>query len=189
MKKGASFSKFLLINFFVLLFQFVIGCTSLQSDASNDIENYKIATPDYIVLSEKSLDLLASFELDSFASMLSDDVEYEFPNGKKLVGKIALINYWKNYKNTSGIKSMKIINANYLPVDTHIKPKGDETQGIKVGADFTNNMIFDRMDISVKMNFNFHFNDKKMINRIMTYYDQTLITNASKVDVLQKTGM
>lgn len=179
MRMEHCYYKYLLISFTALTFLLNAGCASSHADTLPEVEDYKIATPEYVVLAEKSLDLWASNELESFASMLADDVRYEFPDGKKVSGKNALIDYWKNYKQASGIQSMKIIDANYLPVDSQLKPKGDETPGIKVAADFTNRMTFPSSNLAVKMHFNFHFNKAKMIDRIMTYYDQTPIINAS----------
>jgi hypothetical protein len=149
-----------------------VACNTTKNDAVD----YEIAHPMYVALAEKSLDYLANFEFDSFAEMLADSIEYELPDGNKLIGKTALINYWQNYKNTAGIQSMKIMNAHYLPIDTHIKQKTNEYLGIKVVVDFTNNMIFTHKNLSVKMNFSFHFNKQKLIDRIDTNYDQTLIS-------------
>src|SRR6218665_1665961 len=106
--------KYLLISVTALLCLLNSGCASSHADTPPEVMDYKIATPEYVVLAEKSLDLWASNEFESFASMLSDDIQYEFPDGKKVSGKNALINYWKNYKQISGIKSMKITDANYL---------------------------------------------------------------------------
>ncbi len=135
--------------------------------------DYEIVPPVYVALAEKSLDYLVSFDWDSFAEMLTDSIEYELPNGEKIIGKMAVINYWKNCKSNVGIKSMKITNANYLPLDARSKLKYNDSLGIKVVADFTNNMILKDKNISVKMNFNFHFNQQKLIDRINSNYDQT----------------
>ena len=154
-----------------------VTCNNPKAESLINESSYKIASPDYAVLAEKSLDLLASFEFDSFASMLADDIEYEFPDGKKISGKSALINYWANYKTISGIKSMNIVGANYLPIDVQIKPKGDIPAGIRVIVDFTNKLTFEKNEVLVKMNFSFHFNQEKMIDRITTYYDSSTIKN------------
>lgn len=186
MRKEHCYYKYLLTSFTALSFLINAGCASSHADTLPEVVDYKIATPEYTVLAEKSLDLWASNELESFASMLAEDVRYEFPDGKKVLGKNALIDYWKNYKQVSGIQSMKITEANYLPVDSQLTPKGDEMTGIKVVADFTNRMTFSSSNLAVKMHFNFHFNKAKMIDRIMTYYDQTPINTASDKTTIPK---
>ena len=67
--------------------------------------------------------LHSSFEL---AVNQNDDVEFWFPDGDnntrtKLVGKKAVIDWWKNWKATSGIKSMTMDEAVFLPVNA-LKP-------------------------------------------------------------------
>ncbi len=159
-----------MILVFLLVF---IACNSSKNDASKIESGYEIAPVQYSVLAEKSLDFLSSFEFDSFASMLADNVAYEFPDGEKISGKTALINYWKNYKITSSIASMKIINANYLPINTPINLKNNEDAGVKVLADFTNIMIIKGKETSIKMNFSIHFNKEKLIDRVDTFYDSS----------------
>ena len=157
----------------------IVAYKTAENDSNQEEFNYKIAPPIYIALTQKSLDYLASFEFDSLADRLADSVEYELPNGEKLIGKTALINFWKVNNSRLGIQSMKITNANYMPLDANIKLKEDDFLGLKVIADFKNNMIFKDKNTSVKMNFNFHFNQQKLIDQINTNYDQTLI---NKVD-------
>jgi hypothetical protein len=152
-----------------------IACSPTPNELSTNENPYKIASPDYAVLAEKTLNFLADFEFDSFASMLADDVEYEFPDGKKIVGKTTLIDYWKNYKSISGLESMKILSANYLPIAAHLKPNGVGIESVKVITDFTNKLTFSKKEISIKMNFSFHFNDAKMIDKIITNYDLSKI--------------
>lgn len=164
----------LLIRVAILVLLVIFGhCSHPKKEA----QDYEIAPPVYTALAEKSLDYLSSFEFDSFASMLADDVEYELPDGKKIVGKTALIHYWQHYKNTSGITSMSIANANYLPIDAHVNPKGNGKIGVKVLADFTNNIVFKDKKMAVKMNFSIHFNQAKLIDRMSVNYDSSKITS------------
>ncbi len=171
-QKHAVFSKSLLVRGTILVVLIGFGqCTPPKNEA----QDYEIASPAYVALAEKSLDYLSGFELDSFASMLSEEVEYELPDGQIISGKIAVIDYWEEYKNTFGIASMSIVNANYLPIDAHIKPKGNEKSGVKVIADFTNHIVFKSRKMAVKMNFSIHFNKAKLIDRMSTIYDSSTI--------------
>lgn len=162
-----TYRRFAKIMALALIF---VACDATQK---REVD-YEIASPVYVALAEKSLDYLVSFDWDSFAEMLTDSIEYELPDGTKMIGKTALINYWKNCKTNVGIKSMKITNANYLPLDAGSKLKNSDSLGIKVVADFTNNVMVKNKDVSVKMNFSFHFNQQKLIDRINSNYDQTL---------------
>ncbi len=143
------------------------------NDPKKEKPDYEIASPVYITLTEKSLDYWASLKLNSFAEMLADSVEYELPDGKKLKGKIAVVDFWKAYIVTSGLQSMVIVNANYLPVNANTKPKGSGKAGIKVVADFTNKMTFKEKTVALEMTFNFHFNKEKLVDNITTFYDSS----------------
>ncbi len=153
---------------FLLVF---VACNPSQNELPTNENAYEIASPDYAVLAEKTLNFLADFEFDSFVSMLANEVEYEFPDGQKISGKSALINSWKTYKSTSGLESMQILSARYLPIKKQEKNYINEEIGVKVLADFTNKLTFSKKEISVKMNFSFHFNEAKMIDKIITNYD------------------
>jgi hypothetical protein len=163
----------------VIMALIFVACHPTGNDSNRGELNYEIAPLVYIALTEKSLDYLASFEFESFAEMLTDSVEYELPDGEKIIGKTTLINYWKNYKIINDIYSMKITNANYLPLHTRKKLQESDFSGVKVVADFTNSMILCNKQIAVKMNFNFYFNKQKLINRINSNYDQTLINKGN----------
>ena len=155
----------------VVMVLVLVACnTNTKEKAENEI-----ASPVYIALAQKSLDYLVSFDYDSFAEMLADSVEYELPNGTKLNGKTAIIDFWKDYKATSGLQSMAIVNANYLPINANTKPKGSGKKGIKVVADFTNKMTFGAETLAIKMNFSFHFNQQKLIDDLTTFYDSAKI--------------
>jgi hypothetical protein len=162
----------------------ILSGTACSTDRS-EVRNYTAAPSSYGVLAEKSLDLLASFDLDTWGTMLSDSVVYYFPDGgsensKKLIGKTALLAWWKNYIHTSGIKSMSIENASYLPIHVISEMRRGDKSGTQVIAYFSNKMVYESGAVSVKMNFVIHFDKKNMIDGYYTYYDQTPIIKILK---------
>ena len=143
-------------------------------------ENYEAASTAYSALAEKSLDLLAGFNLDSWASMLSDSVVYYFPEGdvktcRKLTGKKEVLDWWKNYVSSSGLESMSIENATYMPIHLRNGIRPSDLPGTQVIAYFSNKLVYDRGAVSVKMNFVIHFDKAKMIDGYYTYYDRATI--------------
>lgn len=64
------------ISFLVILTT-SLGWITCNADRS-DKENYTAASSSYSVLAEKSLDLLARLDLETWGSMLSDSVVYYF---------------------------------------------------------------------------------------------------------------
>lgn len=138
-------------------------------------ENYSIASSDYGILAEKSLDLMSSLDFDNWGSMLSDSVEYLFPDETqtRLTGKQAVLSWWKNYSASSGLRSMSISDASYLPVSFNNTSDSKELSGVRVIAYFSNQMVYPDHTKSLRMNFVIHFDKNKMIDAYYTYYDRT----------------
>lgn len=162
----------------------ILSGTTCSTDRS-EVGNYTAASSSYGILAEKSLDLLASFDLETWGTMLSDSVVYYFPDGdsknsKKLIGKKALLTWWKNYIDSSGIRSMSIENASYLPIHVASEVRRGDISGTQVIAYFSNNMVYENGAVSVKMNFVIHFDENKMIDGYYTYYDRTPIIKILK---------
>ena len=182
MKIKFAFQKpvFILVTSAVLLFS-SFACSLDSSDG----DTLSAAPSSYGILAEKSLDLMAEFDLDTWGTMLSDSVVFYFPdageeNSEKLIGKKALLNWWKNYINTSGIKSMSIDNASYMPICVRKGMRKSDLSGTQVIAYFSNKLVYDSGAVSVRMNFVIHFDQNKMIDGYYTYYDQTQINKMQK---------
>jgi hypothetical protein len=187
--KKRSFKHPLVGVVIVVCISIILACNSSKvNQPVVEKVDYGIAPQQFSFLAEKSLELLANFDFETWASTLSDDVEYNFPDGDtnsrtKLEGKVAVLKWWKNYKSKSGIQSMVVEDAYYIPIDA---AKIDSTNAVMVVVFFSNKMIFKNNAVAVRMNFNFQFNKAKLITRIITYYDRTPIIKASGNDVLQK---
>lgn len=172
-----------IVVFFVSVVLLLNG--SACSVDRSEMESFTAASSVYSILAEKSLDLMAGFDLETWSTMLSDSVIYCFPDGNgkiahKLIGRKAMLAWWKNYIAVSGIKSMSIENASYVPICIEKKEKSGVLSGTQVIAYFSNNMIYENGSVSVKMNFIIHFDKNKMIDGYYTYYDMTPINNIQK---------
>ena len=153
--------------------------------------NFSIAPIEYSELSEKALNLFSKFEYDAWADMLADDIVYAFPDGDvdsrtKLEGKAALLAWWKNWKEKSGVESMTISEINHFPLNITAQPKGGAQTGNYDFMYFSNKMVYSGKPVAVRMNFAVHFNDAKKIDRYITYYDRTGIVKAIGKNVLDK---
>ncbi|GLU54746.1 nuclear transport factor 2 family protein [Dyadobacter frigoris] len=162
----------------------VLNGTRCSVDHS-EMESFTAASSVYGILAEKSLDLMADFDLETWSTMLSDSVVYYFPEGdektsKKLIGKTALLAWWKNYIAVSGIKSMSIENASYVPICIEKKVRSGVLPGTQVIARFSNKMMYENGTVSVKMKFIIHFDKDKLIDGYYTYYDMTPIIRMKK---------
>lgn len=162
----------------------VLNGTTCSVDRS-EMQSFRTASSSYGILAEKSLDLMADFDLEMWSTMLSDSVVYCFPDGdentgKKLLGKTALLTWWKNYITVSGIKSMSIKNASYVPIFIEKKARSGVLPGTQVIAYFSNKMIYENGPLTVKMNFIIHFDKNKMIDGYYTYYDMATMIKMQK---------
>ncbi|WP_159467044.1 hypothetical protein [Dyadobacter sp. 3J3] len=171
------------IAFFIGVILMLNG-TTCSVDRS-EMESFKKVSSSYAILAEKSLDVMADFDLETWGTMLSDSVVYYFPDRNerttnKLTGKSALLAWWSNYIAVSGIKSMTIENAHYVPICIEKKGKKGELPGIQVIAYFSNNIIYEKGSVSVKMKFIIHFDENKLIDGYQTYYDTSRIVNMQK---------
>lgn len=151
-----------------------------------------IAPAEYADLAEKSLQHFARFDYDAWGNTLADDVIYTFPDGDvdtrtKLEGKTANLDWWKSWRGSSGIESMTLTEFNHTPV-SHAGPlKGGALPGVYDIAYFSNKLVYNGNPVAVRMNFAIHFNADKKIDRIVTYYDRSLIIQATGKNILDET--
>ena len=153
--------------------------------------NFSIAPQEYAELSEKALNLFAGFQFDAWADMMADNVEYTFPDGDvdtrtKLQGKAAVLGWWKNWKEKSGIESMTMSEFNHFPLNVTAQPKAGALVGNYDFVYFSNKMVFAGKPLALRMNFAVHFNADKKIDRYVTYYDRTVIMKATGRNMLEE---
>ena len=145
---------------------------------------------EYSALAAKALEHLSKFEFDAWGTMLADSVEYYFPDGDvdtrtKLVGKQAVLDWWKNWQNTSGIQSMTMSLPNHIPVEAIKAPNMTGLPGIYVFSFISNEMVYGSKKVSLRMNFSVHFNQDKLIDQYYTYYDRAPIIEAMGKNILK----
>jgi hypothetical protein len=149
-----------------------------------------LAPTEYADLAEKSLQHMAKFEFDAWADMLADDVIYAFPDGDvttrtRLEGKKAVLDWWKTWRQTSGVESMTMTDFNHIPINATAQLNGGAPMGIYDIAYCSNKIVFSGKPVALRMNFSIHFNNDKKIDRYMTYYDRNVIVKATGKNVLE----
>jgi ketosteroid isomerase-like protein len=150
-----------------------------------------IASSEYSELAEKSLQHFANLDYDAWGNTLADDVIYTFPDGDvdtrtKLEGKAANMAWWKSWRASSGIESMTLTEFNHTPV-SHAGPlKAGALPGVYDIVYFSNKLVYGGKPVAVRMNFAIHFNADKKIDRIVTYYDRSLIIKATGKNILEE---
>jgi hypothetical protein len=175
----------------LLLFVFSGSSAQTQKENPSASKNVEIASPEYAELASKALTYLTKLDIDKWASMLADDVEYNFPDGDegtrtKLTGKAAVQGWWSNWVKTSGIKSMTMDKAVFIPLNSLEKNPSTGLTGVTVISYFSNNLNINGTPVKLRMNFSVHFNKNKLIDRYYTYYDRTQIVAIMGKNVLEK---
>ena len=153
--------------------------------------NVEIASPEYSKLAAEALTYLTSLDIDKWVSLMSDDVEFNFPDGDestrtKLTGKKAVDDWWNNWKKTSGVKSMTFEKHVEIPVNSMEVNPSTGLSGVSVICYYSNNMDINGTPVRIRMNFTAHFNKDKKIDRYFTYYDRTKIVKAMGANILEK---
>lgn len=169
----------------------IAGCQQIVEDDNDD---WDIGSPEYADLAEQAMMHLQNFEYDAWGEMLADDVEYYFPDGDAgtrttLTGKTAVLDWWKNWRDTSGITSMTFTNPVFLPVIAQTAPNYSGLTGPYVVSYLSNRLDYSGTIVNLRMNFTVHFNDQKKIDRYYSYYDRSLIINAMGTNILSNSNM
>ena len=174
----------------LLLFVFSGSYSQTQKESPPANKNYEIASAQYSELAAQALTYFIKMDIDKWASMLADDVEYNFPDGDegtrtKLTGKAAVLGWWSNWAKTSGVKSMTMEKPVFIPVNSVERNPYTGLSGVTVITYFSNNMDINGTPLKLRMNFNAHFNENKLIDRYYTYYDRTKIVAIMGKNILE----
>jgi len=180
-------ATFSLIGFLALSL-FILSFTQIDKE-SND--KYSIASPEYEELAEQALQHVEKYEFSELYKMVSDDIEYYMPDGgetsrTRYIGKEAFMGFWDGYKEKSGNDFIKMRNTVHFPLISHQEVNYTKVTGVIVISYFSMEMTFGEEKIDMRMNWGFHFNEDKKIDKIYSYYDRTPIINAAKRDILAK---
>lgn len=171
----------------------ILGCEGESMNSSNKTENsrYDIASEEYVDLSLEALNYLSSFNIDAWGAMLADDVEYYFPDGDSgtrtvLTGKQEVVNWWKNWIESSGIESMTITQPDLMPIRVNNDALSySGLTGVFVISYFSSELVYNNGNtVNLRMNFAAHFNEDSLIDRYYTYYDRTPIIEAMNENIL-----
>lgn len=151
--------------------------------------DYEIGTTDYSDLAVEALTAWMQLDFDAWGAMLSDDVEFYFPDGDagtrtSLIGKAAVLDWWKNWKETSGIQSMTYLNHVDIPVVAKVSNPYTALTGPLVISYFSNELVYSAATVKIRMNVVMYFDSARLINRVYTYYDRTGILEATGTNVL-----
>jgi ketosteroid isomerase-like protein len=188
-------SRKLFVSAGVIISLCIIASTTTYAQPATKAQaanpNYEIASPEYSKLAVEALTYFTSMDIDKWLSMMSDDVEYNFPDGDegtrtKLTGKKAVADWWNNWKKTSGVKSMTFEKHVEIPVNSKDINPSTGLSGVSVIMYYSTNIDINGTPLRLRMNVTAHFNKDKKIDRYYTYFDRTKIVQAMGTNILEK---
>lgn len=171
---------------------FLISCLETKENevAGVTIEQPAVeaASQKYANIVEECLNVMQDFNFDGLGVYLADDVQWYWPNGGMetrsiIKGKQNVINFWKNWRVTSGVESMQFYNSDFMPLRTNRSNDQYNVVGVVVlyYGDIT---IYGKAGSTiVRQHLVFSFNDDDKIQNIFSYYDRTGIVQLLNVDL------
>lgn len=191
MKNSGAMKKLLFFTAATLL---LLGsCQEKEKEQDRKIapdqSNYEVASEKFSDLNDEALDRMSSLDFEAWGEMLADNVEYYFPDGDAdtrtvLKGKKNVIDWWKNWKNNTGIDTMKFTDRVHIPVEANKKLNYSGLTGVIVISYFSNEMIYNGQPVHIRTNVAVHYTEDSLIDRFYTYYDRTPILEVVNANVL-----
>jgi hypothetical protein len=171
---------------------FILSCLGTKEKevdvVKTDQPAVEVASPTYSIMVEESLNVMQDFDFDALGKYFADDIEWYWPNGGMesrsiIKGKQHVINFWKDWRATSGVESMQFYNSDFMPIRTNRSTDQYNIVGVVVlyYGDIT---IYGKTgSTTVRQHIVFSFNDDKKIQKVFSYYDRTGITQLLSVDL------
>jgi hypothetical protein len=144
-----------------------------------EVPPIELVDPKYIDLSKGVLTALCQGDIDRFITPYSENATYRWNYGDSLVGRQAIINYWKA-RRSSVIDTITFKNESWLAIRANNPPKHLKP-GVYVlsWADFTITYTNgSTIDMNIHTVFGYDSNDKVAVT--IQYLDRSLIENALK---------
>lgn len=138
-----------------------------------------IADPKYITLSKEVLNALCRGDMEGFIKPYTEDAIYRWNYGDSLVGRQAILDYWKE-RRSSVIDTITYKNEAWLAIKANDVPKHIKPGVYALGwADFT---VTYTNGSSIDMNIHtiFRYDKDDKIISTLQYLDRSLIANALK---------
>ncbi len=153
--------------------------------AEKEIPILEAASQEYADLTQKTLDLLTEFDLETWKEYLADDVVWYWPDGTSetrhtINGKEELITWWKNWKETTGAQ-ISFTNNTFLPLKVNKPSNYYKLVGTGVLAYTDLTISIQDKSTSVRQHMVFMFDENKKINHALLYYDRTGIIELTNV--------
>lgn len=137
----------------------------------------EFADPKYTEIGKAGIASMTAGDIDAWSSNWSENIVWQWNNGDSVVGKAAVVQYWKE-RRTNTIDSISFSQEIWLPVKVN-QPQATEAAGVWLLSWYSVNAKYKtgkRMIQSIHTVQHFDANDK--IDRVVQYLDRVPITAA-----------
>ena len=150
----------------------IISCSPTQEAVSKITDDYAIATPNYAVLAEKAISYQSDFNWEGWSNLLADDVQFFLPDSARpLIGKPAVLAYWKSYPQRMKLKSWQLSQFNHIPVQSNNQLQLSGLKGVHVFSMFRSQFTFiDGNNSLMNLSYCSHFNAHNLIDRCYSFH-------------------
>jgi hypothetical protein len=148
-----------------------------STPAASQPQASEFANPQYMQMGSQGLKQFEERKLDEWVNTFADNVVYQWSSGDSLVGKKAILDFWK--KNFENIESLKFSNDIWLPIKVNQPQKGPDMPGVwligwaQVNVKYKNGKA---LQFWVHLDQHYDANDK--VDRSILYVDNAPIRAA-----------
>lgn len=132
----------------------------------------------YADMGAQMLRNLAEGKMEEWAAGYADDAKYYWCGGDSLIGKAAIVDYWRN-RRTNVIQSINVSNDIWLPVKVNQTQKGPDRVGTWVMGWFQFNSTYKNgKSVGGWQHVTHHLNDAGKVDQTVVYMDRAPINAA-----------
>lgn len=177
------------IIFGFLLSGILLACNNSKTESDQNMvkgDSTNKGTPQsefadakYTELGKQMMQKFEGNDIDAWGSMFSDNAVYSWSAGDSLVGRKAIVDYWKN-RRTNVIDSIKFSNDIWLPIKVNVPQKGPDAPGnwllswYQVDAKYKNGK-----KLMFWVHTDYHFDNNDKVDRAIQYIDRAPINAAT----------
>lgn len=139
----------------------------------------EFADPKYMDIGKQMLAAMEQGKIDDWANVYADDARYYWSGGDSLIGKKAILDYWKN-RRMNVIETIKFSNDIYTPLKVNQPQRGPDRAGVwllswyQVSVKYKNG----KQPIQFWVHTDHHFNASDKIDQTVQYIDRLPIERA-----------
>lgn len=172
----------------IMLWLTLWACSSAEQSSPSQTSGYAIATENYAVLAEKALSYQADFDWEGWADLLAEDVQYFLPDSTHpLVGKAAVLAYWKSWPQRKGLRFWQLSHFNHIPIQSTQALHLSGLAGVHVISICKGQFTYtDGHTQALSLNYCCHFNANKRIDRLYSYHNPLpMIANLTNLKTIK----